>query len=45
MPGVRRDDTSDHGLSRTSLRIKTSYELSWKVKVIHVFWENYLELV
>ena len=32
--GGRRDDTCDHGLSRRSLRVKTSYELSWKVKVM-----------
>ena len=28
------DDTCDHGLSGRSLRVKTSYELSWKVKVM-----------
>ena len=33
VPGGRRDDTCDHGLSRRPL--KTSYELSWKVKVIN----------
>ena len=34
MPGGRRDDTCDHGLSRRSLRVKTSYELGWKIKVM-----------
>ena len=33
VPGGR-DDTCDHGLSRRSLEGKTSYELSWKVKVV-----------
>ena len=28
----RRADTCDHGLPRRSLRVKTSYELNWKVK-------------
>ena len=32
--GGRWDDTCDHVLSRRSLRVKTSYELSWKVKVM-----------
>ena len=34
VPGGRRVDTCDHGLSRSTLRVKTSYELGWKVKVI-----------
>ena len=34
VPGGERDDACDHGLSRRSLRVKTSYELSWKVKVM-----------
>ena len=33
-PGGRRVDTCDHGLSRRSSRVKTSYELGWKVKVM-----------
>ena len=40
VPGGRRDDTCDHGLSRRSPRVKASYELSWKVKVMiktHIF--------
>ena len=28
------DDTCEHGLSRRSLRVETSYEFSWKVKVM-----------
>ena len=34
--GGRRDDTCDHGLPRSSLRVKppTWYELGWKVKVM-----------
>ena len=36
VPGGRRDDNCDHGLSRRSSRVKppTRYELGWKVKVM-----------
>ena len=32
--GGRRVDTCDHGLSKTSLRVRTSYELGERVKVM-----------
>ena len=34
VPGGRTLDTCDHGLSRNLLRVKTFYELGWKVKVM-----------
>ena len=47
VPGGRRDDTCDHGLSRRSLRVnKTSYELSWKVKVIkNIYTPEFILLI